>query len=232
MATRLGEIKKTSLADFANVRRSGLIAMDLEPKDELCWVKHCPGGADVMVVTEKGQALRFGVDALRAASRTSGGVRSIKLAPGDRVAGMDIVHPKGELIIVTKSGFGKRTRVSEYQPHGRGTGGVKTLTITAKTGPVCTIRSAHGAEELMLISMSGIVIRTQLSTISRQGRAAQGVTLMNLKPGDRVATVALLDGEDEGDVPPEELGTPTTKGKGSKATGAGGRKPAAKKPEK
>src|ERR671933_943997 len=90
-------------------------------------------------------------------------------------------------------------------PHGRGTSGIKTLTITARTGPVCTIRSAHGAEELMLISASGIVIRTPLNTISRQGRAAQGVTLMNLKPGDKVAAVALLNGESEGDLDADEL---------------------------
>jgi DNA gyrase subunit A len=205
MATRLGEIKKTSLADFASVRRSGLIAMDLEPNDELCWVKHCPQGADVMLVTEQGQALRFKIDVLRAASRTSGGVRSIRLEAGDRVAGMDIVQPKDELLLVTEFGLGKRVRVSEYQPHGRGTGGVKTLTITKKTGDVCTVRSAHGAEELMLISASGIVIRTPLNAIKRLGRAAQGVIVMNLKPGDRVAAVALLNGDDEGDISSEEV---------------------------
>jgi hypothetical protein len=118
---------------------------------------------------------------------------------------MDVVDPKGELLIVTQLGHGKRTRVSEFQPHGRGTAGVKTLTITKKTGPVCTVRSAHGAEELMLISGSGIVIRTPLHMISRQGRAAQGVTVMNLKPGDKVAAVALLNGDNEGDLDADEL---------------------------
>jgi DNA gyrase subunit A len=224
MATRLGEIKKTSLADFANVRRAGLIAMDLERNDELCWVKHCPPGADVMLVTEQGQALRFGVDVLRAASRMSGGVRGIRLAAGDRAAGMDVVEPKDDLLIVTQFGFGKRTRVTEFQPHGRGTGGVKTLTITSKTGPVCTVRSAHGAEELMLISSSGIVIRTPLNTISRQGRAARGVTVMNLKPGDKVAAVALLNGDNEGDFDVEEL-TPS-----AQEAGAKGKEPRSSKP--
>jgi DNA gyrase subunit A len=224
MATRLGEIKKTSLADFSSVRRNGLIAMDLEPNDQLCWVKHCPGGADVMLVSEQGQALRFGVDLLRAASRTSGGVRSIKLMAGDRVAGMDVVEPKSELLIVTQSGFGKRTKVSEFQPHGRGTGGVKALTITKKTGPVCTLRSAHGAEELMLISSSGIIIRTPLATISRQGRAAQGVTLMNLKQGDKVAAVALLNGDNEGDLSEDELTAATPPKKKAPAPKGGGKK--------
>jgi DNA gyrase subunit A len=227
MATRLGEIKKSSLANFANVRRSGLIAMDLEPKDELCWVKHCPEKADVMVVTEQGQALRYSETALRAASRTSGGVRSIKLQAGDRVAGMDVIDPKGEILIITQNGFGKRTLVKNYNAHGRGTGGVKTLTITPKTGPVSTMRAAHGAEELMMISASGIIIRTPLDTISLQGRAAQGVTLMNLKVGDRVAAVALLNGEDEGDNGGDEVtaADPTAKQPAGGKAGAKGKRP-------
>ena len=149
--------------------------------------------------------MRFGTDLVRPTGRTSGGMRGIRLAPGDRLAGMDVVDPKGELLIVTQLGHGKRTRVSEFQPHGRGNAGVKTLTITKKTGSVYTVRSAHGAEELMLISGSGIVIRTPLHMISRQGRAAQGVTVMNLKPGDKVAAVALLNGDNEGDLDADEL---------------------------
>jgi DNA gyrase subunit A len=226
MATRLGEIKRCSLADFSNVRRSGLNAMDLEPKDELCWVRHCPVGSDVMLVSEQGQALRFGTDLVRPTGRTSGGMRGIRLAPGDRLAGMDVVDPKGELLIVTQLGHGKRTRVSEFQPHGRGTAGVKTLTITPKTGPVCTVRSAHGAEELMLISGSGIVIRTPLHTISRQGRAAQGVTVMNLKTGDKVAAVALLNGDNEGDLDADELTTASAQESPKKA-----QKPTARAPK-
>ena len=114
---------------------------------------------------------------------------------------MDIVEPEGELLLITQFGLGKRVRVKEYMPHGRGTSGIKTLTITKRTGPVCTVRSAHGAEELMLISTSGIVIRTPLNTINRLGRAAQGVTVMNLKVGDPVAGVALLNGDDEATTP-------------------------------
>jgi len=95
MATKLGEIKKTSLHDFESVRRNGLRAMDLEPKDELCWVRHCSAGDDVILVSEQGQALRFGVDSLRTASRTSVGVRGLKLAAGDLLAGMDVVEPDG-----------------------------------------------------------------------------------------------------------------------------------------
>jgi DNA gyrase subunit A len=199
MATRLGEIKKTPLKDFAQVRRNGLIAMDLEPGDELCWVRHCPEGAHVMMATEQGQAARFSVDLLRSASRTSGGVRGMRLQKGDRVAGMDVVDPDGEVLIVTQHGMGKRTRADAYATKGRGIQGVKTLTITDKTGPVCTVRTVYDAQELMLISTGGIIIRTDLSTISRQGRTARGVALMNLRPGEKVAALALLNGEDEGD---------------------------------
>jgi DNA gyrase subunit A len=197
MATRMGEIKKTSLHDFASVRRNGLIAMDLEPTDELCWVKHCPAGCEVMLVSEQGQALRFSVDVLRKASRSSGGVRGMRLGKGDRLAGMDVVDPQGQLLVVTELGMGKRTLLKHYMPHGRGTGGQKTLNITKKTGPVATAQVVHGDEELMMISASGIVIRTELSTISQQGRASQGVAVMNLKANDRVACIAVLNGRDD-----------------------------------
>jgi DNA gyrase subunit A len=148
----------------------------------------------VILVSEKGQALRFSVDVLRNASRTSGGVRGIKLEAGDKLAGMDIVDPKGELLVVAANGFGKRTALKHFNAHGRGTGGMKALTITSKTGPVVAVRVLHNQEELMMMSQSGVVIRTPLSSISTQGRTAQGVTLMNLKPGDRVAALALLNG--------------------------------------
>jgi DNA gyrase subunit A len=200
MATRMGEIKKTSLHDFATVRRNGLIAMDLEPEDELCWVRHCAAGQDVILVSEQGQALRFSVDVLRSASRTSGGVRGMKLRQGDLLAGMDIVDPDGQILVVTQKGFGKRTLLKHYEPHGRGTGGIKTLNVTPKTGPVASAQVVHGDEELMLISSSGIVIRTQLSTINLLGRATQGVTVMDLRTGDKVACIAVItDGGDEVD---------------------------------
>ncbi|MDP8922316.1 MAG: DNA gyrase subunit A [Chloroflexota bacterium] len=195
MATRAGEIKKTSLAEFSLVRRDGKIAMDLEPNDELCWVRHCSSGCDVMLVSEQGQALRFGVDALRTASRTSGGVRGMKLAEGDRLAGMDVVDPNGQLLVVTEYGMGKRTLLKHYSPHGRGTGGQRILNITKKTGKVASVQVVHGGEELMLISASGIVIRTELSTINQLGPYAQGVIVMNLKENDRVACIAVIDGQ-------------------------------------
>jgi DNA gyrase subunit A len=204
MATRMGEIKKTSLHDFESVRRNGLRAMDLEPKDELCWVKHCSAGSDVIMVSEQGQALRFGVDVLRTASRTSGGVRGLKLTDGDLLAGMDVVDPDGQLLVVTEHGMGKRTMLKHYSPHGRGTGGQRILNITKKTGRVASVQVVHGDEELMMISSSGIVIRTELATINKLGPYAQGVIVMNLKENDRVACIAVLvqngNGEDHDDL--------------------------------
>ncbi len=196
MATRQGEVKKTTLQDFATVRRNGLIAMDLEPTDELCWVKHCGAGCDVILISELGQALRFPVDVLRTASRSSGGVRGMKLAAGDRLAGMDIVDPKGQLVVVTEHGMGKRTLVNAYKPHGRGTGGQRILNITPKTGKVASAQVVHGDEELMLISSSGIVIRTELGTIRQVGPYAQGVIVMNLRPNDSVACIAVIGVQD------------------------------------
>jgi len=107
---------------------------------------------------------------------------------------MDIVDPEGELLTVTALGYGKRTRISEYEPHGRGTGGVRTLTVTPKTGPVVAARIVRGDEEVMLITSSGLVLRTSVASISRQGRAARGVSIMEPRPGDRVACIALLNG--------------------------------------
>jgi len=195
MVTRLGEIKKTSLHDFESVRRSGLKAMDIEPNDELCWVKHSAVGQDVILVSEGGKALRFPLDSMRTSQRASGGMRGLKLLPGDKVAGMDIVDPNASLLVVTEHGFGKYTPLKEYRPHGRGTMGVATLNVTKKTGRVASARVIRGDEELMLISANGIIIRTSLDEIIPKGRKTQGVTVMNLRENDRVACIAVIDGQ-------------------------------------
>ncbi len=202
-ATRNGEVKKSPLKDFASVRSNGLRAMNLEPGDELLDVKHCKAGSDVILVTERGQSARFGVDLLRTASRVSGGVRGMKLAPGDKLASMDVVIPEAQLLVITQGGFGKRTPLSAFPVKGRGIGGVRALKATPKTGPVAAARVVYGHEELMMISANGIVIRMAIETISEySGRATSGVTVMRLDEGDRVAAVAILEpsanGDDEG----------------------------------
>jgi DNA gyrase subunit A len=193
MVTRQGEIKKTSLHDFESVRRSGLKAMDVEPNDELCWVKHSAAGQDVILVSEQGKALRFDLATMRTSQRASGGMRGLKLLPGDKMAGMDVADPTANLLIVTEHGFGKYTPLKEYRPHGRGTMGVATLNVTKKTGLVAAARIIRGDEELMLISANGIVIRTGLDDILPKGRKTQGVTVMNLRENDRVACIAVID---------------------------------------
>ncbi len=193
-ATRSGEVKKSPLNDFAQVRSNGLRAMTLEEDDELLDVKHCRAGDTIILVTERGQSARFTVDVLRTASRISGGVRGIRLAPGDQLASMDVVEPDAQLLIVTRNGYGKRTPLVAYPVKGRGIGGVRAIRTSAKTGPVAAARVVQGYEELMMISAGGIVIRTPLDTISeRTGRATSGVILMNLRDGDRLAAIALLE---------------------------------------
>jgi DNA gyrase subunit A len=193
-ATRSGEVKKSPLNDFAQVRSNGLRAMTLEADDELLDVKHCRAGDHIILVTEQGQSARFTVDVLRTASRISGGVRGIRLAAGDQLASMDVVEPDAQLLIVTRNGYGKRTPLSSYPVKGRGIGGVRAIRTTSKTGPVAAARVVEGYEELMMISAGGIVIRTPLDTISeRTGRATSGVILMNLRDGDRLAAIAILE---------------------------------------
>ena len=194
-ATRLGEVKKSPLNDFGQVRSNGLRAMSLEDDDELLDVKHCRAGDDIILVTERGRSVRFNVDVLRTASRVSGGVRGVRLAAEDQLASMDVVDPEAQLLIVTRNGYGKRTPLSAYPSKGRGIGGVRAIRTTAKTGPVAAARVVRGYdEELMMISAGGIVIRTPLETIREYaGRMTSGVILMNLRDGDRLAAIAILE---------------------------------------
>lgn len=193
LATRYGEIKKTSLSSFAAVRGSGLIAMDLEKGDELIAADIANDKDDTLLITEKGQAIRFVVSSLRATFRTSGGVRGIRMAADDRVIGMDIVRPKTFLLVITSGGFGKLTEVDSYPRQHRGGSGVRTFNTIPKTGAVAAVEIVTLPEELMIISAEGIVERIPVKGISVQGRRTQGVRLMNISPGDRVVAIAHFD---------------------------------------
>ncbi len=193
MGTKLGEAKKTPLSKFANVRRGGLAAMDLEADDELVSVKMASDEDHALLVTALGKSLRFSVGSLRSASRQSGGVRGIKLAKDDRVVALEIAKPKEALLVITSQGFGKRTPVEEYPKQGRGGQGVVTFKVNAKTGRLVSARVVNPMQELMLISESGIVLRTPVEQISLQGRPTQGVTLMGVEEGDAVAAVTVVD---------------------------------------
>ncbi|MCL4241561.1 MAG: DNA gyrase subunit A [Dehalococcoidia bacterium] len=190
LATRLGEIKKTLLKDFEEVRRNGKIAMDLEPDDQLIAARLATNETNVILVSSEGQAIRFKIDDLRQASRTSGGVRGMKLAKGGYVVGVETLDDGNQLLIISEKGFGKRTRVEEYPLQGRGGQGVKTLNITDRTGSVAACRMVGPGQELMLVTREGIVVRTRVDSISLIGRNTQGVTVMKVAEGDQVASIA------------------------------------------
>ena len=198
MATRRGEVKKTALDEFAVVRSLGLIAMDLEPGDELIGARLVGAHESVALVTERGQAIHFEVQELRAASRTSGGVRGIRLEPSDGVVALNVMTKDAELIVVTTQGYGKRTPVEEYPLQGRGGGGVITARLTDKTGSVASARVLTPEDrDLMIISAEGTVIRTDWRSIAQSSRPTQGVRIMNLMPGDRVVAITTMYGDDD-----------------------------------
>lgn len=203
VATKKGEVKKTAMDEFEVVRRQGLIAMDLEDDDELIGAKLAHADDDVLMITAKGQAIRFTVAELRSASRMSGGVRGIRLAPDDIVVSLNLTPKDSELLIVTEYGYGKRTPIDEYPRQTRGGGGVITSKVTDKTGRVATARILTEKDnDLMIISASGVVIRQDANSIKRAGRNTQGVTLMNVADGDVVVAVSTTNGKKH-DIPEE-----------------------------
>jgi DNA gyrase subunit A len=198
MATSNGRLKRVALSEFASVRPSGLIAINLDEGDELGWVRLTHGEDEVILVSEQGQALRISEGDVRAMGRAAAGVAGIKLGKGDKVASMEVVQPEGELLVVTKGGYGKRTPLSEYPRKGRATGGVATINKDAlkKVGVITAARVVQEADDLTLISASGVVLRTRMEDISRSGRATRGVLLMNVEDGDYVASVARIAAAD------------------------------------
>ena len=201
MVTSKGTTKKTALEDFANVRRSGLIALKLKHDDMLEWVRPSTGKDEIMIVTAGGQAIRFKEANIRPMGRTAAGVRGMRLKGSDKIVGMDVVSPELvknkvlEVLVVSENGLGKRTAISEYKVQGRGGSGVKTMNITPKTGKIISMDVINNTEErdLMAISVKGQVIRIELSTIHTLGRATQGVRIMRFKEeNDKVASMTLL----------------------------------------
>jgi len=193
MATRLGEVKKTSLDKFAAVRSSGLLCMDVELSDELLAGRLATDKDDVMLITRRGQSIRFAVSSIRASSRTSGGVRGIRLSAGDEVVGAGTAYPTAFLLVVTSNGFGKLTPVADYPKQHRAGGGVRTFKTVEKTGELVSARIVVPSQEVMFISANGIVTRTPVKGITVQGRSTQGVTLMRPAEGDEVVAVTQME---------------------------------------
>jgi DNA gyrase subunit A len=194
MATRKGRIKRLVLSEFSSVRPSGLIAINLDDGDELGWARLTNGGDDILLVTERGQALRFSENEVRPMGRTAAGVIGIRLKKGDCVTSMEVAEPGGDLLVVTTEGFGKRTPINEYPIKGRATGGVLTIDKNAfrKIGVIAAARVVQAADDLTLISANGVVLRTKVKDISQSGRATRGVTIMNMQEGDSVASLARI----------------------------------------
>ena len=193
MATQNGIIKKTALADFANVRRNGIIAIGLKKGDMLQWVELSSGKDQIILSTSLGQAIRFKESQIRAMGRTASGVKGIRLKKGDHVVSLGIVaekaSPETNILTVMANGFGKQTKISQYKVQGRGGSGIKTAKVTSKTGNVVASLLVDGKEELLALSAKGQIIRTELNSIRVAGRATQGVRIMNLNSGDKVVGV-------------------------------------------
>ncbi len=194
MVTKQGVIKKTPLADFENIRRTGIIALSLKKGDRLKWAKLTSGTEQVVLATRQGQSIRFDEKQVRPMGRTAAGVRAIKLKKqNDEVAGFDII--KGDdamLLVVMENGFAKQTALKEYKVQSRGGSGIKTAEVTPKTGLVISAHVVTEEKEIFALSAKGQMIRTELSTVRKTGRSAQGVHIMNLKSGDRVAGTVVI----------------------------------------
>jgi DNA gyrase subunit A len=175
-----------------------LIAIRLEPGDQLGWVRRTQGNQELIVVTEQGQALRFREAAVRPVGRNAMGVYAIRLERGDHVVSACVVDPKADLLTVTTKGYGKRTPLSEFRVQGRYTKGVLCFRgREEKTGTIATARVVHHQEQITFITAGGIALRTHAQEISRMGRATRGVKVMDLKEGDEIASVAVLGEEAE-----------------------------------
>lgn len=202
--TKHGISKRTSLSQFANIRRNGLIAINLRDDDELISVQLTDGTKDIMIATRNGSLIRFDESQIRSMGRTATGVKGISLRKGDQVVSMEIIEEDDFILNVTENGYGKRTEEKEYRVINRGGKGVFTANITEKTGNVVAVKTVKGDEDLMIMTVSGVLIRTPIDKISITGRNTQGVRLIRLQDGEKVATVAYIKQEDESDDPEEE----------------------------
>ncbi len=203
--TKTGITKRTPVSQFANIRTNGLIAISLREDDDLISVRLTDGDKQVIIGTRDGMLVRFQEDDIRSMGRTAGGVRGIKLRDGDEVVGMEIIEPGQEILVVTEKGYGKRTSEEEYRLQSRGGVGLKTMQITDKNGPMVAVKTVDGSEDLMLITINGMLIRMDVNDISLIGRSTQGVRLIRLGDDELVATVAKVEKEEESNEENDEI---------------------------
>jgi DNA gyrase subunit A len=200
MATASGTVKKTSLADFSRPRPSGIIAVDLDEGDRLIGVALTDGKHDVMLFSSGGKAVRFDENDVRPMGRNAHGVRGMSLDEGQTVISLLVAEDETQSVLTaTENGYGKRTPIVEYTRHGRGTKGMIAIQQSERNGTVVTAALVHPDDEVMLISTGGVLIRTKVSSIREMGRSTQGVTLINLGEGEKLAGLERVVESDEDD---------------------------------
>ncbi|HMZ06934.1 MAG TPA: DNA gyrase subunit A [Anaerolineales bacterium] len=198
LMTGRGRIKRVSMEEFASVRPSGLIAMNLDEGDTLGWARLTSGKDEIIIITENGQALRFGEDKVRSMGRQAAGVQGIRLAKDDAVTSMDVVDKEGSLLVVTTGGFGKQTPLKEYAAKGRATGGISTIDQKAlkEIGKIAAARVVQKEDDLTIMTANGVAIRLKVKDVKQSGRSTKGVHLIKPQEGDSVASVARISAED------------------------------------
>ena len=194
--TRQGLVKRTKEAEFKNIRQNGLIALKLREGDELINVFLTNGNEEIIIGTKFGYSVRFKEDTIRSMSRMAAGVKGVTLRDGDQVVGAAAITDDQEVLIITEKGYGKRTSATEYPTKGRGGKGIKTANITDKNGNLAGIVTVSGDEDIIVITDTGVVIRTAVANISQTGRATQGVKVMRLDDTARIVTFALVEPEE------------------------------------
>jgi len=209
MCTVRGVVKKTPFDQYANVRNSGLIAINLDNGDELKWIRMTDGDNEVVISTAQGQAIRFHERDARPMGRVSRGVRGIRLRSGDQVIGMDIVEKDSNIFVISQHGYGKRTKISQFTAHARGGVGIRSAVVNSKTGNLIGVKTlTDDSNEVIIISQQGQTIRLGMKNIPELGRATQGVRIMRLNDGDSVVSLALveksLEGDDEAEAEADE----------------------------
>ena len=206
--TRSGLVKRTSVAEFANIRQNGLKALNLKDEDELINVFLTDGNTDVIIGTKFGYSVRFKESVVRNMGRSATGVRGVNLRPGDQVVGASVITDQDEVLIITEKGYGKRTRADEYPTKGRGGKGIKTANVADKNGPLAGLMTVKGDEDLMIITNTGVMIRTSVANISQTGRSTMGVKVMRLDQDAQIVTFTTVqaDEEDESETETESEG--------------------------
>ena len=200
--TRHGVVKRTSVKEFANIRQNGLKALNLKDEDELINVLLTEEDTDIIIGTKFGYAVRFNQSAVRGMSRSATGVKGVNLRDGDTVVGASVITDQDEVLIITEKGYGKRTVATEYPTKGRGGKGMKTANVAEKNGPLSGLLTVKGDEDLMIITDTGVMIRTNVANISQTGRSTMGVKVMRLDQDAKIVTFTTVAAAEK-----EEVGT-------------------------